>query len=146
MKQAHVVTTWIGTGVPPDDKWRADIPGPHGPMSVLGNQYVDLARDCPKPNVVVVRIQESRAKHEGYIDGLKTKLGLLVLETWEDDGQPKQEATALRLKNFLVKQGMGEDQAELIAKTPEGRTEALLAALDDFDKRARRRIELERYS
>ena len=143
MKQAHVVTTWIGQGTT-EDKYRADIPAGYSQMSVLGDQYVDLARGCPKPNVVVVRIAEVRAKHEGYIDGLKTKV--LVLETWEDDGQPEQEATALRLKNYLVKQGMGEDQAEQIAKTPEGRTEALLAALDDFDKRARRRIELERYN
>jgi len=142
MKQAYVVTTWIGTGVPPHDKWRADIPGPHGPMSVLGDQYVDLAKGYPSPNLVVVRIAEVRAKHAGYIAGLKA----LVLETWEDDGEHTQEATALRLKNYLVKQGMGEDLAEGIAKTPEGRTEALLAALDDFDKRARRRIELERYS
>jgi len=141
MKQAHVVTTWIGEGTT-EDKYRADIPAGYSQMSVLGDQYVDLARGCPKPNLVVVLVQESRAKHAGYIAGLKT----LVLETWEDDGEHTQEATALRLKNFLVKQGMGEDQAEGIAKTPEGRTEALLAALDDFDKRARRRIELERYS
>ena len=141
MKQAHVVTTWIGEGTT-DDKYRADIPAGYSQMSVLGDQYVDLARDCPKPNIVVVLVQETRAKHEGYIAGLKA----LVLETWEDDGEHTQEATALRLKNYLVKQGMGEDLAEGIAKTPEGRTEALLAALDDFDKRARRRIELERYS
>jgi len=141
MKQAYVVTTWIGEGTT-EDKYRADMPAGYSQMSVLGDQYVDLARDCPKPNIVVVLVQETRAKHAGYIAGLKA----LVLETWDDDGQPKQEATTLRLKNFLVKQGMGEDLAEGIAKTPEGRTEALLAALDDFDKRARRRIELERYS
>ena len=145
MKFAHVATRWIGTGVPPDDKYRADMPVPHGRMSVVGYQYVNLALDCPKPNVVLVRIQESRKEHEGYINSLKANLNQIVIEEWEDDWPVVSVASAAKLKNFLVRQEMDEDVAKVITDAPD-RTAALLGELDKADKRAQRRIEIEGYS
>ena len=144
MKVAHVATRWIGAGES-DDKYRADMPEPHGRMSVVGYQYVDLALDCPSPNVVVVRVEESRKIHEGYINSLKANLNQIVIEEWEDDWPVVPVASAAKLKNFLVRQGMDEDVAEYIVKAPEGlrnRTEVLREELSLNDLRARRRIEL----
>ena len=141
MKFAHVATKWIGEGTG-DDKWRADMPEGYTRMSVLLEQLVNLAMDCPSPNIAVVRIQESREKHEGYIDKLKSGLNQIVIETWQDDGPGVPAATALRFKNFLKRQDMDEDMAEAIAKVTD-RTGALLEALEILDKRSRRRIELE---
>lgn len=142
MKLAHVATKWIGTGTS-DDKYRPDMPVGHGPMSVVGYQFVDLARDCPKPNIVLVLVREIREKHEGYIDALKSKVNQVVIETWEDDGPVVPVASASKFKNFLIRQGMNEDMAEAIVNSPTSRVDALLEALDVLDKRARRRLELE---
>ena len=149
MKFAHVATRWIGTGVPPDDKYRPDMPMGSTRRRVLGYQYVDLALGCPKPNIAVVLVEESRAKHEGYINSLKANLNQIVIEEWEDDWPVVPVATAAKLKNFLVRQGMGADVAEYIVKAPEGprnRTEVLLEELSLNDLRAQRRIEIEGYS
>ena len=142
MKFAHVATKWIGKGLV-DDKWRADMPAGYCRMTVLLEQYVNRAIDCPSPNVVVVRIQESRKKHEGYIEHLKSNLNQIVLETWEDDWPVVLAATTLRLKNFLVRQGVDEAQAEYIVNAKD-RTATLLEELDLADKRCRRQMELDR--
>jgi len=142
MKFAHVLTKWIGEGTP-DDKWRPDIPPGFTRMSVVGDQYVDLAANCPKPNIALVLVEESREKHEGYIDGLKSNLNQIIIETWEDDGPIVPLASALKLKNFLIRQGMDEDMAKGITSAQEHRVDALLGQLDILDKRARRRLELE---
>lgn len=141
MKFAHVASKWIGEGTG-DDKWRADMPVGYTRMSVLLNQYVNLARDCPSPNVVVVLIRESREKHESYIERLTPALNQIVIEIWEDDGPKEQVASERKLANFLIRQGMDEGLAAEIA-TAEDRVQALLDALQDADARARRRIELE---
>lgn len=143
MKFAHVATKWIGKGVFPDDKWRADLPIGYTRMRRLLAQYVNLAIDCPSPNIAVVLVEESRKKHEGYIDGLKAKANQIVLETWEDDGPVVPVATALRLKNFLIRQGMDEAQAEYVVNAKH-RTAALLDELDLADLRCRRQMELDR--
>jgi len=136
MKVAHVATRWIGEGLP-DDKYRPDVPeGCRG--AIVGYQYVNLALDCPSPNVVVVRIEETS---EGYIDSLKANLNQIVIEEWEDDWPVVPVASAAKLKNFLVRQEMDEDIAKVIADAPD-RTAVLLGELDKADKRARRRIEL----
>ena len=140
MKFAHIATKWIGEGTP-EDKYRVDMPVPHGRMSVIGYQFVNLALNCPSPNVVVVRIEESRKEHEGYIDSLKANLNQIVIEEWEDDWPVVQVASAAKLRNFLARQEMDEDVAKVIADAPD-RTAALLGELDKADKRARRRIEL----
>ena len=148
MKVAHVATRWIGGGTP-EDKYRVDMPKPHGRMSMVGYQFVNLALNCPSPNVVVVRIEESRKEHEGYIDSLKANLNQIVIEEWEDDWPVVQVASAAKLKNFLVRQGMDADIAEYIVKAPEGsrnRAEILLEELSLNDLRAQRRIEIARYS
>jgi len=143
MKHAHIATRWIGEGAP-EDKYRADLPEGYTRATVLGDQYVNLALDCPRPNIALVRVEESRAKHEGYIDSLKSNLNQIVLEEWEDDFPALQVASEVKVKNFLVRQGM--DEALAIVEAPEGRVAALLNALDVADKRARRRIEIERGS
>ena len=141
MKFAHVATKWIGAGIPPDDKYRPDMPVGYTRRRVLGYQYVDLALDCPSPNVAVVRIEESRKKHEGYINSLKANLNQIVIEEWEDDWPVVRVASAAKLKNFLVRQEMDEDVAKTVADAPD-RTAALLGELDKADKRAQRRIEI----
>ena len=143
MKFAHVVTKWIGEGTS-DDKWRADMPEGYTGMSVLLNQYVNLAMDCPSPNIAVVLIRESREKHKDYIKGLKSNLNQIVLETWEYDGGPAPlVASALKLRNFLIRQGIEEHLADSIVDASEERTTALLGELELADKRSRRRMELE---
>lgn len=142
MKFAHVATKWIGTGAS-DDHWQADIPVGYTRMRRLLAQYVNLAIDCPSPNVAVVLVEESRRKHEGYIDSLKSNLNQIVLETWEYDGPVTPVVTALRLKNFLIRQGMDEAQAEYIVNAKD-RTATLLDELDLADKRCRRQMELDR--
>ena len=139
MKVAHVATRWVGEGES-GDTYRADMPGPHGRMSVVGHQLVNLALGCPSPNIAVVRIEESRKKHEGYIDSLKSNLNQIVIEEWEDDWPVVQVASAAKLKNFLIRQEMDEDVAKVIADALD-RTEALLGELEKADKRSRRRIE-----
>ena len=140
MKFAHVATRWIGEGTP-DDKYRPDMPMGSTRRRVLGYQYVDLTLDCPKPNVAVVRVEESRAKHEGYINSLKANLNQIVIEEWEGDWPVVPVASAAKLKNFLVRQEMDEDVAKVITDAPD-RTAALLGELDKADKRAQRRIEI----
>ena len=140
MKFAHVATKWIGEGTP-EDKYRADMPTPYERVTVIGYQLVNLALDCPSPNVALVRVEESRKEYEGYIDSLKANLNQVVIEEWEDDWPVVRVASAAKLKNFLVRQGMDEDVAKTVADAPD-RTAALLGELDKADKRAQRRIEI----
>ena len=142
MKFAYVATRWIGTGES-DDVWRADMPEGYTRMAVLGDQYVNLEEDCPSPNVAVVRIQESRKKHGGHIDSLKANLHQIVIDEWEEGFPVVPVASAVKLKNFLVRQGMNEDVAKVIADAID-RTAALLEELDDADLRSRRRLEVDR--
>ena len=143
MKFAHVATKWIGTGVPPDDKYRLDMPPGIARKTDAGSQFINLAKNCPSPNIGLVLVTQ---KDGDYIDSLKAKVNQVVLETWEDDGSKTQVASALKLKNFLIRQGMGEELANLIGdfepEGPRGRTEALLEELTIADKRSRRRMEL----
>lgn len=141
MKFAHVATKWIGEEHSFENRRRADLPSGWSRIGILGNQYINLGADCPKPNIALVRVEESRKIHEGYIDDLKSNLNQVVIETWEDDGPVVPVASALKLKNFLKRQDMDEDMAEAIADATD-RTQALLEALEILDKRTRRRIEL----
>ena len=142
MKFAHVATRWIGEGES-GDKYRADIPEGYTRMVVLGDQYVNPEEDCPSPNIVVVRIQESRKEHAGYIDSLKNNLNQIVIEVWEEGFPVVPVASAVKLKNFLVRQDMDMYKAAVVADAID-RVSALLEELDDADKRARRRLEVDK--
>ena len=146
MKFAHVATKWIGEGTPFKERWRLDLPLGYSDMNVLGTQLVNLAMNCPDPNIGLVWVEESRQKHKGYIDDLKSNLNQVVIETWEDDGLKVPVASPLKLKNFLIRQGMEENLADYIVNfVPEGprdRMEVLLEELSLADLRSRRRMEL----
>ena len=89
-----------------------------------------------------MRVEESRKKHEGYINSLKANLNQVVIEEWEDDWPVVRVASAAKLKGFLVRQGIDEDVAKVITDAPD-RTAALLGELDKANKRSRRRIDIE---
>jgi len=151
MKFARVATRWIGEGLL-EDKWRADMPAGYTRMTVLLDQYVNRAIDCPSPNIAVVLVREYRDKHKGYIDSLKSNLNQVVLDEWEEDGPPAvRVASDIKLRNFLIRQGMDEAQAAYIVNAPGGpdegyrdRTEVLLEELSLADLRCRRQMELDR--
>jgi len=127
MKFAFVLTKWIGTGTV-DDKQRADLPQGYSRMAVLGDQFINLKANCPDPNLAVVIVEESRAKHEGYIDDLKPKLN------------------PAKLKGLLIRQGIDEGLADDLVSVPDdvSMVGPLIIELEQLDKRARRRYELER--
>jgi len=144
MKFARVATRWIGEGLV-DDKWRADMPTGYTRMTVLLDQYVNRAIDCPSPNIAVVLVREYRKKHEGYIGDLKSNLNQVVLDEWEEDGPPAVRVSSdLKLRNFLTRQGVDEAQAAYVVNAGEERTTVLLEELDLADKRCRRQMELDR--
>jgi len=145
MKFAFVLTKWIGTGTV-DDKQRADLPQGYSRMAVLGDQFINLKANCPDPNLAVVIVEESREKHKGYIAALKPKINQVVIEEWEDDAPFVRVASPAKLKGLLVRQGMDEGLADDLTSAPDDVSIVgpLITELEQLDKRARRRYELER--
>lgn len=127
-KFAYVVTKWIGTGTA-EDPQRPDIPEGYTRCEDVTGQFVKLSEGSPDPNVVVVKVEESRDKHKGFLNSLKTDSRVCVLEEWEDDAEAVEVATDAKLQSYLVAEGV----TDTVGGTR--RTEALIRLAKGFDRR-----------